>query len=81
MLVNAVFIIRWAEPESNRRHKDFQSFALPTELSARIQLKAGIVTPNLSARPANRKRCDPSRAISLQRSAFKEIDGVFPLRG
>jgi hypothetical protein len=25
----------WAEPESNRRHKDFQSFALPAELSAR----------------------------------------------
>ncbi len=24
----------WAETESNRRHKDFQSFALPTELSA-----------------------------------------------
>jgi hypothetical protein len=25
----------WAETELNRRHKDFQSFALPTELSAR----------------------------------------------
>ena len=24
----------WAEPESNRRHRDFQSRALPTELSA-----------------------------------------------
>ena len=24
----------WAETELNRRHKDFQSFALPTELSA-----------------------------------------------
>ena len=22
----------WRRPESNRRHKDFQSFALPTEL-------------------------------------------------
>ncbi len=30
-----IFIIRafaWCEPGSNRRHKDFQSFALPTEL-------------------------------------------------
>src|SRR5690625_1788590 len=27
------FII-WLETESNRRHKDFQSFALPTELSS-----------------------------------------------
>src|SRR6516162_1745008 len=26
----------WAEPESNRRHMDFQSIALPAELSARI---------------------------------------------
>jgi hypothetical protein len=25
----------WAEPESNRRHMDFQSIALPTELPAR----------------------------------------------
>jgi hypothetical protein len=24
----------WLEPESNRRHKDFQSSALPTELSS-----------------------------------------------
>ena len=22
----------WSQPESNQRHKDFQSFALPTEL-------------------------------------------------
>src|SRR5580692_4256422 len=26
---------QWAEPESNRRHMDFQSIALPAELSAR----------------------------------------------
>jgi hypothetical protein len=25
----------WLEPESNRRHEDFQSSALPTELSSR----------------------------------------------
>ena len=27
----------WLEPESNRRHEDFQSSALPTELSSRPQ--------------------------------------------
>ena len=26
---------KWLEPESNRRHEDFQSSALPTELSSR----------------------------------------------
>ena len=31
----------WLEPESNRRHKDFQSSALPTELSS-LEFKAGI---------------------------------------
>ena len=25
---------KWLEPESNRRHEDFQSSALPTELSS-----------------------------------------------
>ena len=25
---------RWLQPESNWRHKDFQSFALPTELQS-----------------------------------------------
>src|SRR5699024_3690648 len=28
----------WLETESNRRHKDFQSFALPTELSSLIYM-------------------------------------------
>src|SRR5699024_7171959 len=29
---NRVLFKWWLKPESNRRHKDFQSFALPTEL-------------------------------------------------
>ena len=29
--------LMWAEPESNRRHMDFQSIALPAELSARVE--------------------------------------------
>ncbi len=29
----------WLEPESNRRHKDFQSSALPTELSSHSNKK------------------------------------------
>lgn len=27
---------KWPEQESNQRHKDFQSFALPTELSGQL---------------------------------------------
>ena len=30
--------IKWAEPELNRRHMDFQSIALPAELSALMAL-------------------------------------------
>ena len=30
--LNLVVVHLWCEPGSNRRHKDFQSFALPTEL-------------------------------------------------
>ena len=29
-----LFLFKWAEGESNPRHQDFQSCALPTELSA-----------------------------------------------
>lgn len=29
----------WLEAESNCRHKDFQSFALPTELSSHFEFK------------------------------------------
>ncbi len=29
----------WRERESNPRHKDFQSFALPTELSSQLKDK------------------------------------------
>ncbi len=29
----------WPELESNQRHKDFQSFALPTELSGLVWTK------------------------------------------
>ena len=31
-------IFKCPEPESNQRHKDFQSFALPTELSGQVFL-------------------------------------------
>ena len=38
----------WEERESNPRHKDFQSFALPTELPSRIfQQKTRHVVDNL----------------------------------
>ena len=35
------FFSKWCHQESNRGHKDFQSFALPTELWHRILLFAG----------------------------------------
>ena len=32
IIIHVNFFKRWLRTESNRRHKDFQSFALPTEL-------------------------------------------------
>ena len=32
----------WPKPGSNWRHKDFQSFALPTELSSQMAVLTGI---------------------------------------
>ncbi len=32
----ASFFLGWLRTESNRRHKDFQSFALPTELLSQL---------------------------------------------
>src|SRR5690242_148 len=34
MLPDTYILQKWAEPESNRRHMDFQSIALPAELPA-----------------------------------------------
>ena len=31
-----IYCLKCPEPESNQRHKDFQSFALPTELSGHV---------------------------------------------
>ena len=31
-MLGAIFDKWWSQSESNQRHKDFQSFALPTEL-------------------------------------------------
>ena len=36
---NCAEAVRWPRTESNRRHKDFQSSALPTELLGRMVLK------------------------------------------
>ena len=35
------------EPESNQRHKDFQSFALPTELSGHVAFTTNIFYTSL----------------------------------
>ena len=34
-LISSQCFFEWLRTESNRRHKDFQSFALPTELLSR----------------------------------------------
>ena len=40
LIVIKIFKQEWCpEVESNHRHKDFQSFALPTELSGQIRKK------------------------------------------
>ena len=36
-----IFCCKCPEPESNQRHEDFQSSALPTELSGRLKEVAG----------------------------------------
>ena len=45
--------MRWAETESNRRHKDFQSFALPTELITYRQLYTFLLTNFLTFQNQN----------------------------
>lgn len=38
---------RWREPELNRRHHDFQSCALPTELSRHVERNILAESPSL----------------------------------
>ena len=47
---------QWLQPESNWRHKDFQSFALPTELQSQMVARAGFepTASGLWARRATR---------------------------
>lgn len=35
-MLGAIFDKWWSQSESNQRHKDFQSFALPTELTGLV---------------------------------------------
>src|SRR5690625_6699955 len=63
----------WLETESNRRHKDFQSFALPTELSS---LNKNLIIIQLSFHYwINRLRSGWS---SAQMDFFKEKDIALP---
>ena len=56
MLTN--YEIACPEPESNQRHKDFQSFALPTELSGRLSMLVAGVEP---ARCRHHRILSPAR--------------------
>ena len=47
---NTLFIIKWwPKPGSNWRHKDFQSFALPTELSGQQMAEPTGIEPAISS--------------------------------
>ena len=57
-LLPACLLEWWRDPESNRGHKDFQSSALPTELSRRGEKKGGNKTSEACL--VNGKGCLPS---------------------
>ena len=38
------FFLKWCHQESNRGHKDFQSFALPTELWHLVLVRSGNIS-------------------------------------
>ncbi len=42
-MTSGIFIEWWLRTESNRRHEDFQSSALPTELQSQIILSVLIL--------------------------------------
>ena len=55
-MLGAIFDKWWSQSESNQRHKDFQSFALPTELWDHMVAGEGFepTTSGLWARRATR---------------------------
>jgi hypothetical protein len=58
------FYVQWTEPGSNRRPKDFQSFALPAELSVLMVARKAFCKPSES-RPPGRMRFHPPAATAL----------------
>ncbi len=55
----------WLGTESNRRHKDFQSFALPTELPSRMLFFNSLVDCSMPLPlPADSKMIDASRQLA-----------------
>jgi hypothetical protein len=52
----------WQDSESNRGHEDFQSSALPTELSCRMKMNGShYVAAKLSDKPFRRSLCTKDR--------------------
>ena len=43
-MLGAIFDKWWSQSESNQRHKDFQSFALPTELWHLVLVRSGNIS-------------------------------------
>ena len=48
-MTSGIFIEWWLRTESNRRHEDFQSSALPTELQSQICIAILVLPLNSSA--------------------------------
>lgn len=55
----------WLEAESNHRHGDFQSPALPTELSSHFRVKMRLQLYTVSLKTSLKKRVTLERIASL----------------
>jgi hypothetical protein len=66
----------WAGSESNTRHKDFQSFALPTELPAHRDSGSH---PR-AIRPANDHSYPPAQYLAIERRNFADFTYIACLK-
>ncbi len=79
---------KWAGAESNRRHADFQSAALPPELPARESAATQITvilcpTAHMASTRAGGhplESSDPSRSVPPRTPGTDETDGGLPVR-
>jgi hypothetical protein len=63
VLTFGYFAVEWTGPGLNRRHLDFQSSALPTELPVRERSRNSLTADNLPLQDSSREEWQDSRAI------------------